>query len=643
MQILSLTIYRADGKSRTIDFKPGELNIITGDSRTGKSSLINIFRYCLGSDSPHAPHGPIRDLVAWYGLVAQVGSTEFFVGRPAPRENAGTSAAMLVIGVNQPLPFERLDDDTTSSAVRQYIGGLLGIEDNANVPPPGQTRQQLTANLVHSLYYCFQGQGEIANPDILFHRQNRDWQPRTIKDTLPYFLGAIGLDDLRKRRELTDRRRALRRLQQQFQAAQAERELGLGRASSLLAEARDAGMMSVPNPKDLASALVVLAQIAAGTVQAPVSSIDEFERLANERRQSRDRIRGLKSQLYGLDDFAEVANGYARELSEQRARLSSIGLIPQPLDTSVSCAMCSQPLGTTGSTAFEQVQSIFGRIERRLASSRRDTPRIEGARTGILDQLEAERDRLAQLDEDIDSLTETDEAISRLRTTLDVRSYIQGRISQYLDQTEIADDDAIGALELSLKKLSEQVGVLESELDADTLRSKVASLLAGVSRRMTEWAQGLDLEHAEHGVRIDIDKLTIVADTPEGPAYMDRGEIGSGRNWVGYHLTAYLALQDFFISRNRPVPSFIVLDQLSQAFFPRDRQIGGDLDELSDSDRENTRELYEFLYRIVTELDGDLQIIALDHAEFDDDWFQRSISERWRGGQALIPLDWITE
>jgi hypothetical protein len=106
---------------------------------------------------------------------------------------------------------------------------------------------------------------------------------------------------------------------------------------------------------------------------------------------------------------------------------------------------------------------------------------------------------------------------------------------------------------------------------------------------MTEWARQLDLEHASDGVQIDLDRLTIVADTANGPAYMDRGEIGSGMNWVGYHLTAYLALQKFFIEHRRPVPAFLVLDQPSQAFSPRDRETGGDLEELTDTDRENTR------------------------------------------------------
>jgi hypothetical protein len=123
---------------------------------------------------------------------------------------------------------------------------------------------------------------------------------------------------------------------------------------------------------------------------------------------------------------------------------------------------------------------------------------------------------------------------------------------------------------------------------------------------------------------------------------MDRGAIGSGMSWVGYHLTAYLALQNYFIDLARPVPRFVVFDQPSQAFFPRDRKNGGDLTELSDTDRNNTRNLYKMMYDVVANLGGRLQIIAFDHADFNDPWFQESIIETWRDGSALIPGVWYS-
>jgi hypothetical protein len=47
-------------------------------------------------------------------------------------------------------------------------------------------------------------------------------------------------------------------------------------------------------------------------------------------------------------------------------------------------------------------------------------------------------------------------------------------------------------------------------------------------------------------------------------------EIGSGVNWVGYHLLALLALHRYFIEKRRPVPAFLILDQPSQVYFPPD-------------------------------------------------------------------------
>src|SRR5438132_4921849 len=39
VQLLSLILYNADGRTRLVEFRPGQLNIVTGESRTGKGAL----------------------------------------------------------------------------------------------------------------------------------------------------------------------------------------------------------------------------------------------------------------------------------------------------------------------------------------------------------------------------------------------------------------------------------------------------------------------------------------------------------------------------------------------------------------------------------------------------------------------------
>lgn len=641
MMLDKLVLFNADGETRSIEFTAGALNVITGDSRTGKSSLINIVRFLLGSGKPNVPFGPIQETVAWYALHAHVDDTSFFVAREAPEPGHDSNDVMLVVGDIGTPALDALKHNTSRAALREYLGGLLGVEDNRNEPRLGQTRRALTASFVHSLYYCFQGQGEIANPDILFHRQNREWIPQTIRDTLPYFLGAQGPDDLRKREELVEQRRDLRRLTQRLRAAEAERAAGLDRAGALLAESVDVGLLAErPDVADLAGARTELRRIAdnPAAVAEAIESGSEFDRLRDHRRELSDTVRNLGEQLRAIEQFATADHNHTTELAEHQARLASIGLIPVD-GTDATCALCGQPVGQDAGPR-EAVERALGRAGRRLELARRDTPRIDTARAALVERQRAARDEIRDVDQALNALAARDEAVQRVRDAVNVQSYVRGRIALYLDSSEDTGDEELERLRREVASKEQAVASLAESLDSDAVRSRTTSLLRTVSRQMTSWAQDLGLEHAEHGALIDIDELTVVADTPQGPAYMNAGGIGSGMNWVGYHLTTYLALQDFFIERQRPVPSFIVLDQPSQAFFPRDRETGGDLDELTDTDRENTRRLYKLTFDVVQQLGGRLQVIALDHADFEDEWFARSVVQRWREGEALIPVGW---
>lgn len=645
MQLDALILYNARGDTRPIRFRPGGLNIITGESGTGKSSLIGIIHFLLGSDSPHVPLGPIQDTVAWYGLLAHVGETRFFIGRPAPAHNVTTSLAMLAIGESAIPPLETLEVNTNTNDLVDYLGGLIGIEENLHVPADGQTRRPLAANLRHALYYCFQGQGEVANPDILFHHQNRDFQKQAIRDTLPYFLGAQSPDALRKREELTELRREIRRRALKLEDTRAARELGIGRAAGLLAEARASGLIGTDAvPTTAGEALNLLsALVNADFSLFSIDDVDdgaEAESLVTRRAEARASLREINEHIRGLDDFARIGTEYGSELDEHRVRLASIGLIPDAADPKALCPVCQTPLEDNGT--HQAISDSLGRVARRIELAQRDKPRVSDARSELIQQRDQVRADLADVDAALDDLARTDEVRMAARRTWDQQSFVRGRIAQYVDTTTLETDEGIAALERVLEDLEYRANRLADSLDPEALRSAVTSTLNIVGRRMTEIAQSFPLEHSEHGVRIDPYRLTVVADTLQGPAYMDLGAIGSGLSWVGYHLSAYLSLQGYFIDMDRPVPRFIVFDQPSQAFFPRDRETGGDLAELSDTDRHNTLKLYKIMFDTIASVHGELQIIAFDHADFSDSWFKDSIIETWRDGTALIPRAWYS-
>ena len=59
-QIMNIILYGKKGGRKSIDFKLGDLNIITGVSETGKTALLEIIDYCLCSDTCNIPGGIIK-------------------------------------------------------------------------------------------------------------------------------------------------------------------------------------------------------------------------------------------------------------------------------------------------------------------------------------------------------------------------------------------------------------------------------------------------------------------------------------------------------------------------------------------------------------------------------------------------------
>lgn len=66
--IEQIVLYSHDEQSRSLEIRPGQVNIITGDSGTGKSALIQVIDYCLGSrDCEIADFVKIR--CSWVGTL----------------------------------------------------------------------------------------------------------------------------------------------------------------------------------------------------------------------------------------------------------------------------------------------------------------------------------------------------------------------------------------------------------------------------------------------------------------------------------------------------------------------------------------------------------------------------------------------
>lgn len=132
-------------------------------------------------------------------------------------------------------------------------------------------------------------------------------------------------------------------------------------------------------------------------------------------------------------------------------------------------------------------------------------------------------------------------------------------------------------------------------------------------------------------------------------------EVGSGENWMGYHISTFLALHEYFSNQdNSHIFNFLVIDQPSQVYFPTAVSGYNELDNLSgksysdnfnrNHDLNATKRIFEMLEFGLKRSDYKYQIIVLEHADQSIWGDLENIVEvrNWKGLEdGLIPKHWV--
>ncbi len=643
-QIAKLILYSTKGQIRELVFRIGALNILTGASKTGKSAIIDIIDYCTGRGECYVADGVIRKHVAWYGVVFDLGNGQILVARknPGPGEKSSPDI-YLERGNNIALPvLDALHKNTTVEALEKFLAAALGISENEHRPPEGQTRPPLEANFRHALIFSIQDQDDIDSKKILFHRQADNWVAQAIKDTFPYFLGAIDEDHLLKQAQLDAARRQLRQLERQLRDAQSIDSDDFPRARALFDEAKQFGLVNerlAPTTYEIViGALREAARDDYVRNEMVVSDGEDIlANLRNERHQLRVELERVKTEIRSTRLFSSESNGYEREAREQHARLSAVGLIKNGDHDGRQCPLCESILRTPV-PAVAQVARSLREVSNQLQAVEMENPRLQTRLIALQREEELLGTKLRDNQQRMNERLRENEILKVQQDNFILQARTIGKIAQYLDTASNAQDDS--AANQAVETARSRVAILEQTLNVENAQEKVDTYLNIIGRYMSTYSSELDLEHRGNQLRLDIRNLTVIADTLDGPVPLYR--MGSGENWVGYHVLAHLGLHKWFRQKQRPVPSFLIFDQPSQAHYPPERDAEGSINALKDEDKTAVLQLFKLISTAAQELAPGLQIIVMDHADLKDSWFEAAVVERWRGGMKLIPSDWIS-
>jgi hypothetical protein len=623
------------------------VNIITGKSNTGKSAIIDIIDYCMGKSSFNIPEGIIRDTVRWYAVLYQHNDSQVLVAKPAPDSVRRSQSAVyfLVSTEISPPSFDELVPNSTDQAVTEYLSRIVGISPNLHIPEEQESRRALEATIRHTTFLLFQDQNTIANKNLLFHRQQEQFIPQAIKDTLPYFLGAVREDHLQLESEVRLARRRLSRALRQLAEAQSIGNEQVTLGTTLLAEAQQAGIIaSTSRPEDSNDLLELLRLVVGWTPDNNLAvNDDQIPALYSELRELVQQLRDVSMELEAAEAFARKAEGYTGEIYQQHLRLQSIGLIEtrnEEHDHSI-CPLCSSQLNNP-MPKVASIESALERLGSRLQTVEREAPRLNKHIQSLRADQEAIRARIAERRRLLGALINEQETTLSIRNEDFQSARVVGRVSLYLETVAALEDDSLLLREVEAARSA--LERLEGVLADEEVEQRLNSILNRIGNRMSQLVKPLQVEHGDHPFRFDLNRLTVVVDRPERPIQMNH--LGGGENWLACHLITLLALHEHFVKQNRPVPNFLVLDQPSQVYFPSEdvyKASEGTVESTqTDADVEAVSRLFNLLFEVCASMAPNLQILVMEHANLPEDRFQDAlVEEPWRNGRALIPEAWI--
>ena len=360
---------------------------------------------------------------------------------------------------------------------------------------------------------------------------------------------------------------------------------------------------------------------------------DEETKVAGELTQRRQRLTELRRLI-------ESSDAYGSALRIQRDRLSISEWLKQLLpDGQPEDAIAL--LGEGGREKVEQLSDALAAIEVRL----RTHPSVSDTLDKEILRLRADAEtflvRLNEIKREIGLLERNSQQAKQAIDRFDRMERFLGRLEQALELYDRTDQSA--GLRQQIDALKAQIAELQRRVSESEIQRKVRNALDSIEATTGRLIPRLDAEWPDAPVRLMIQDLTVKVIRGTRDDYL--WEIGSGANWLAYHVALTLALQTFFLALpHHPVPGLLIYDQPSQVYFPR-RAAGEDrVDPISwrDQDVEAVRKVFALLGEQVVKASGRLQVIVLDHAD-EDVWGGLDhvvLAEQWRD-HALVPLEWF--
>lgn len=631
---------------RTIEFKSNKINIITGASRTGKSAIIPIIDYCLGTDKCTIPVDTIRRATAWFGVLFSTETEQILLCRKEPGKLVSTGEMFISRGQKIEIP-NKIVSNTTCYEVNYILNELFSmsflpldtVEGNNYWARPSY--RDLKA-------FLFQPQNIVANADVMFYRADTMENRQKLINIFPYVLGAVTPEILAARQELEKLKKLKERYQRDLNSLKDVAEGWRTEVKTWLAQAKEFGLIdSWDSNLTFEEQINLLSKIIDKSDDDSLIESSNVKDMSFEIISLRKEEQDLSSKLFAFQkrytemlQLKKSLSDYEQSLKIEMQRLEISTWLKEKAKQEDVCPFCNN----VHSEASKEINLLCNAI----VEIEKTTENIKTMPAAFERELQTVQSNISLYSEKLASIRQRIIEESGVVNRNADKKYTLSNISRFLGRLDsnLQTFNKIGRdsdLESKITSLTTRINELSDIVNESQIRRKQDAAIRYINQKIGEIIKHLDAEYPDNPVEFLIRDLTIRVKTLAGrDDYL--WEIGSASNWLSYHIATILAFQQFFQEKGKVmVPNFIIFDQPSQAYFPQQVNKGVDIATFKDEDKEAVRKIFTCYDAFLKQTRMPIQIIVMEHADEDiwGDIESVHLVAKWRGEEKLIPQEWL--
>lgn len=566
------------------DFKPDKVNVITGDSSTGKSSILDIIDYCLLSDYPSIVEDVINENVKYYGMAYSINGHNYITIRIAPRLER---ASMYMY-------WAEADDYPETLILEQSVAEIKTEMDKLLCVPQKHLKigkKNILLSYRHFLPFNYLTEDIISSANIYF--DTAFFESKEYEDVLESVLElSNGIDSIRLK-EVTEQLNLLQKELEKYQIAHKKAEESnrkyLENLNAIFDKATSLNIVTNDNmfiKEDIVS-LKQYVQSAISTYDKLIQNDEQTQKL----KKLKDKREKIKEKINVYESLSAEVNSYKKKYNRTADSLKPVVYIKEHLGEVIK---------------YPETKELLQLLEDALNVMQNVSNVPSELPIDFIERYNELKNEYKVVENELKELSSFRSKVTNplwLNNALDVKYRLKALKQPLKDDYSLSVEN---------EKVS-KIATLQREVDLlSAIPNTIHEDLNASIKCYFDMQDGVSGSYKDSETLFDVENRRLLLKKP-GEDYPIKN-VGSKSNYMFLHLCFFLGLHELLLKNaSKQVLSFLFVDQPSIPYYA-DKQV------LDNDDKILLSKAFSMLDFFIERMTGPLfnkhfQIILIEHAD----------------------------